>query len=136
MARLRTKLWVAGLVLAGAVCYLAYAGIKAGGSYYMQVDAFVADTSYHDQRVRLHGKVGADDLTIDRDKLDASFQLLGETKEVPVAYHGVLPDLFKADCDVVVEGRLGPEGVFKADHLLTKCASKYEEMGRRGENAS
>lgn len=136
MTRLRTKLWVAGSILVGAVGYLTYAGIQAGGSYYMQVDAFVADPSYHDQRVRLHGKVGAADLVMDRDKLDASFHLLGETEKVSVAYHGVLPDLFKANCDVVVEGRLGPDGVFKADQVLTKCASKYEEMGRQAEKAS
>ena len=28
---------------------------------------------------------------------------------------------------LVVEGLLGPNGVFKADQLLTKCASKYDD---------
>ena len=52
--------------------------------------------------------------------------LLGETKRVPVAFKGVVPDLFKAGSEVVVEGRLDQGGVFRADSVMTKCASKYE----------
>lgn len=127
MVTSRTKLLVGGLIAAGAVGYLAYAGVASGKSYYMAIDAFMSDPQYHSQHVRLHGKVGQDRLGVDVAGLKADFQLLGQTKSLPVSYHGAVPDLFKAGAEVVVEGRLGPEGVFKADRLLTKCASKYTE---------
>lgn len=46
-----------------------------------------------------------------------------------VEYVGTLPDLFRPDepeVQVFVKGSMGEDGVFRADHLLTKCASRYE----------
>jgi cytochrome c-type biogenesis protein CcmE len=45
---------------------------------------------------------------------------------VPVLYKGSVPDLFRTDRDVVVDGRLR-NGVFVAvpNTLVTKCPSKY-----------
>jgi cytochrome c-type biogenesis protein CcmE len=47
--------------------------------------------------------------------------------EVPVVYHGSVPDLFKAGRKVVVDGTLA-HGIFvgKTDSLVTKCPSKYQ----------
>ena len=128
MNTLRKKLCFAGAVLVIAVGYLVYAGIKLGGSYFLEVDAFLANTQYHSQQVQLHGKVG-DQGGIVRDQggLLAGFKLLGEQRMLPVSYSGAIPDLFKPGCEVVVKGRLGADGVFQANQLLTKCASKYEE---------
>jgi cytochrome c-type biogenesis protein CcmE len=83
---------------------------------------------YRDQRVLLRGKVGPDKLAIDAQGRKADFHLLGEDKshDLPVSYRGAIPDLFKAGADVVVEGKLGPDGVFQADKVFTKCASKYD----------
>ncbi|MDQ8151089.1 MAG: cytochrome c maturation protein CcmE, partial [Gemmatimonadota bacterium] len=39
---------------------------------------------------------------------------------------GLIPDTFSDSVDVVVEGRLGEDGVFRATTLLAKCASRYE----------
>jgi cytochrome c-type biogenesis protein CcmE len=45
---------------------------------------------------------------------------------VPVVYHGSVPDLFKTDRVIVVDGQYR-NGVFVAqrDSLVTKCPSKY-----------
>jgi cytochrome c-type biogenesis protein CcmE len=45
---------------------------------------------------------------------------------IPVVYHGSVPDLFKVDRHIVVDGRYR-NGVFVAKHdtLVTKCPSKY-----------
>jgi cytochrome c-type biogenesis protein CcmE len=124
----RTKFLIGGLILVAAVAYLAYAGFKSGSSYYLSVDSFMVEPQYRDKHVRLRGKVSPDKLVIDAQNLKADFHLLGEDKshDLPVAYHGAVPDLFKAGADVVVEGKLGPDGVFKADKVFTKCASKYD----------
>ena len=124
MTIIQKKLLVAGIALVGAVGYLAFAGMKSGWVYFMEVDQFLADQQYQTQRVRLHGKVSAQEFSTAN--LDASFVLLGNTQSLPVSYHGVIPDMFQKGREVVVEGKLDPSGTFKADVLMTKCASKYE----------
>ena len=125
MNHLRIKLLVAGLVVAGALAYLTYAGVQKGWVYYLQVDQFTQNAQYHDQRVRLCGKVAEKNVTVQPAQLTATFPLKGDTSQVSVVYHGVVPDLFKPGCEVVVEGRLDQQGVFQATVLMTKCASKY-----------
>ena len=125
MTTIQKKLLVAGVALVAAVGYLAYAGMKSGWVYFLEVDHFLADAKFQTQRVRLHGKVAEDD-SFSSEKLDARFHLLGKSSQVAVAYHGVIPDMFQAGREVVVEGQLDPTGTFKADVLMTKCASKYE----------
>lgn len=121
----KTKVAVASAVLALAVSFLAYAAVQNGKSYYLSVDAFLADAQAQTQRVRLHGRVAEDGLQTDAAAMRTDFTLLGQTGRVQVEYRGATPDLFRAGADVVVEGRLGPSGKLQADTLLTKCASKY-----------
>jgi cytochrome c-type biogenesis protein CcmE len=49
-----------------------------------------------------------------------------KTTAMPVVYSGVVPDIFQAGAQVVVEGKLGSNGVFQAQTLLTKCPSKFQ----------
>jgi cytochrome c-type biogenesis protein CcmE len=126
MSKMRLKLIVAVVVVGGAVSFLASASIKSGWVYYLEVDKYLADSQYKTQRVRLHGKVAEEAFSVSTSALTANFNLLGHTGKVPVTYKGVIPDMFQAGRDVVVEGKLNESGAFQADVLLTKCASKYE----------
>src|SRR5579864_5237562 len=113
MQRIFIKLFTAGAVILPAVAYLGYAGMKDGMvQYHVQVDSFNKDLSLHNQHVRLAGKVSADQLSIGQGRLNASFILEGQTVRIPVVYKGVVPDLFKAGCEVIAEGRLGSDGTF------------------------
>lgn len=126
MTRVKKKILVAGVGLTAALAYLAYAGVKAGQSYYLEVDPFLADSRYHATSVRLRGKVAEANLTLAEGGGGARFDLLGETQKIAVTYEGTIPDMFKSGVEVVVEGKLGSDGVFEAKELVTKCASKYE----------
>ena len=126
MTHSRIKFIVGGLVVSAAVAYLAAAGVSSGWVYHVEVDQFLADADYQDGRVRLTGLVGEDDLDSRPADLAAEFRLCGEVNRLPVAYRGVVPEMFKAGAEVIVEGRLDEAGVFQADVLMTKCASKYE----------
>ena len=55
------------------------------------------------------------------------FQVTDGSHTYPVSYHGLAPDTFtdQQDIEVVVEGRLGRDGVFRATTLLAKCGSRY-----------
>ncbi len=132
MTNVRTKLIIAGSILAVAVGYLAYAGICAGRSYYLSVDSYMSTQEYRDERVRLHGLVGKEGLALGANGAKAQFVLQGETSRIAVRYDGVVPDLFEPGGEVVVAGRIGKDDVFEATELMTKCASKYDEMKSKG----
>ncbi len=127
MTSVHKKLIVAGIVLGGAVGYLAFAGVQKGWVYFLKVDDYAAHLDDHrDRRVKLSGKVAGEGVFEDRAALVARFPLVGESSQVPVVYKGVIPDMFKPGHEVIVEGKLDSAGVFQADVLMTKCASKYE----------
>ncbi|KAA3614623.1 MAG: cytochrome c maturation protein CcmE [Calditrichaeota bacterium] len=43
-----------------------------------------------------------------------------------VTYEGILPDTFKEDQDVLIEGKYVGDKTMHATKIMTKCASKYE----------
>ena len=136
MTQLARKMWFAGFVLAGAVGYLAYAAAQDGWVYYVSVDRFANDPTQQKHRVRLMGRVAANDLLVEGAQMRARFDIEANGARLPVAYRGAIPDLFKPGVDVVVEGKLNAAGTFEADVLLTKCASKYDGKHPGAENRS
>jgi cytochrome c-type biogenesis protein CcmE len=130
MTHAQKKLIVGGLILACAVGYLGITGAQSGWVYFLDVDAYVleartvADTA--SKRARVHGIVAEEGVDVRPAELFARFDLKGETSVLPVEYNGPIPDLFKPGVEVVVEGACDARGVFVADVLMTKCASKYE----------
>jgi cytochrome c-type biogenesis protein CcmE len=53
------------------------------------------------------------------------FVVTDTAKSVPVVYKGILPDLFREGKGVVAEGRLGTDGVFRAEQVLAKHDENY-----------
>ena len=53
------------------------------------------------------------------------FVVTDTVKEVPVAYTGILPDLFKEGKGVVAQGKLGADGLFTASEVLAKHDENY-----------
>jgi cytochrome c-type biogenesis protein CcmE len=56
---------------------------------------------------------------------DVHFVVTDGRASVPVAFHGVLPDLFREGQGVVALGALGPGGVFNASEVLAKHDERY-----------
>lgn len=127
MTHKATKLAIGGLIFACALGYLAYAGMQKGWVYTLNVDSYLADAKYATERVRLNGIVQEKDLVIQKSSMQARFVIKGDTAELTVAYRGVIPDMLKPGVEALVEGKRDASGVFQADSLMTKCASKYEE---------
>ena len=76
------------------------------------------------QRFRLGGLVAGGSLKRG-EGTKVQFIVTDTLKTVPVAYEGVLPDLFKEGQGVVAEGKLSPEGTFVADSVLAKHDENY-----------
>ncbi len=60
-----------------------------------------------------------------RDNLTVHFLITDTAKEVPVAYTGILPDLFQEGKGAVAQGRIGADGVFVASEVLAKHDENY-----------
>jgi cytochrome c-type biogenesis protein CcmE len=75
-------------------------------------------------RLRLGGLVSPGSVVRDND-LDMHFQITDGNNSVHVAYHGILPDLFREGQGVVAEGTLEPGGNFRADTVLAKHDENY-----------
>jgi cytochrome c-type biogenesis protein CcmE len=59
------------------------------------------------------------------DGLAVRFEVTDGKRTVPVAYQGLLPDLFREGQGVVTEGALNPSGTFRADSVLAKHDETY-----------
>jgi cytochrome c-type biogenesis protein CcmE len=74
---------------------------------------------------RLGGLVEVGSLVREEDGLSVRFRVTDLANTVPVAYRGILPDLFREGQGVVAEGTLGPDGVFTAREVLAKHDENY-----------
>ena len=87
----------------------------------------MAQVELQGKRARIAGTVAEEDFRMKKGNRGADFYILGQSKKLRVSYEGTVPDQFKVGCALVVEGKGDGTGVFQADKMLTKCASKYEE---------
>jgi cytochrome c-type biogenesis protein CcmE len=78
-----------------------------------------------DRRFRVGGVVVDDSIKRDADGVTIRFGLTDMNNTVTVSYRGVLPDLFREGQGAVVEGKLGADGVFRADEVLAKHDETY-----------
>ena len=75
-------------------------------------------------RIRLGGLVKVGSL-VRGDDLKIRFDVTDGSNQIPVAYQGVLPDLFREGQGVVAEGALDGSGLFNADTILAKHDETY-----------
>ncbi|MGA2992610.1 MAG: cytochrome c maturation protein CcmE [Candidatus Korobacteraceae bacterium] len=118
-----------GVVIAIVVLglgYLAYTGVQESKSYYVTIKELSAmgDSAYS-KRLRVAGNVEPG--SIKRQGTHVEFSLQEEGRRLPVVYQGTEapPDTFKDDAQALAEGNFGRDGVFHANKLQAKCASKY-----------
>ena len=126
----RTKFLVGAALVTVSVGYLMASGIKDTGVYFVTpaelASKVEADPSFKDVGVRLGARVVTGSIRRDIGSQTVSFEVTDGVKTYPVVYHGIAPDTFDDDADVVVEGRLSADGTFRATTLLAKCGSRYE----------
>ncbi|WP_319468235.1 cytochrome c maturation protein CcmE [uncultured Pseudodesulfovibrio sp.] len=130
---------VALLLFLGGLGYLVFSGLTEDSVYFLNVSEALDMDRAEIKQARLFGKVSPAGLVIAEGKLGASFDLIDKLdgqKKLRVDFKGALPDTFKEDVEVIVEGSFTPDGeVFKARTLVTKCPSKYEEQSKEMEAA-
>jgi cytochrome c-type biogenesis protein CcmE len=132
------KIGATAIVLAGALAGLMYSTLSEGTEYYKHVDEVMIDpAAWHGKRLQLHGFVVDKSIMVKPDTLEYRFEIHSNGKVVPARYTGVVPDTFKDGSEVVLKGRLGPEGfIVERNGVMAKCPSKYEASRSPGASKS
>ncbi|MEV0430477.1 cytochrome c maturation protein CcmE [Micromonospora sp. NPDC049836] len=122
MIRRPGRLALVAVLLAGGAL-LVTGALRDTLTYYRTPAEVLGDPAAIGERVRLGGEVVPG--TVHQDGDLVVFRLGGSGQEVPVRQHGVPPETFREGQDAVVEGRLGTDGVFDADHLVVRHGNEY-----------
>jgi len=123
----RTKFGIGIGIIVVSMGFLAWLGYGESKTYYHTIaELQTLHGTARAHRLRVGGTVEPG--TIKRLSGRVNFVLAGEGKLLPVSYVGSepLPDTFVDKSQALVEGSLGNDGSFTADHVQAKCASKYE----------
>src|ERR1041384_24954 len=126
----RTKFLIGGAVVLGVAGYLMVTSIKETGTYYMTPTELStklkSDSTFRNVGVKVGARVVPGSVVRASSGREYAFRVTDGANTFPVVYRGIAPDTFTDSVDVVVGGRMGPDGTFQATELLAKCASRYE----------
>ncbi len=127
MTRKRKRLLVVllGLGLLGTASGLVLFAFNDNLVFFMSPSDLVTKGAPETRRLRLGGLVENGSVVRQADGRTIDFKVTDGSKDVPVVFSGVLPDLFREGQGVVVEGALGKSGIFKADTVLAKHDERY-----------
>lgn len=124
--RIPLSFLIAGIAILGAVIYLVYINTQTNALYYMTIPEIKHCASCMTQDVRVAGYVQTGTIVRNDRTQAVSFVIEDGKQTLPVTYSGVLPDIFRAGVQVVVEGHYSGSGPFQAQTLLAKCPSKFQ----------
>lgn len=126
-----TKFLVSTVVIVVAVCFLLFSGFKSDGVYYLTVGEVLSNPEkLNEKGMRVSGEVIPGTITKNTKDRHLVFDIMDVEEGgavMTVDYTGIIPDTFKEEIHVIIEGNFDIENnKFVAKNLLTKCPSKYE----------
>ena len=140
------KLGVTATVLVLAFGGLLWSTLRDGTEYFMDVNEVLANRqAWEAKPVRLHGYVVPGSILRNPASLEYRFKVQnapprskGSAGEmINVTYTGIVPDTFKDEAEVTLQGRLSPAGFHTDPNGVTaKCPSKYDAAGGSASSGS
>jgi len=130
----------AGIIIASVV-FLIASGVKETGVYFLTptelVNKVEADPTFYDVGIKVGAKVVPGSIRRDDAARRVDFAVSDGSKQFEVTYTGIVPDTFTDanDIEVIVEGKYGRDGVFRATEVLAKCGSRYEAEYEKSKKA-
>lgn len=114
------------VVIVGTLVWLAAGGVSESKAYYKTVSELQGMGNTEGKRLRVGGDVEPGSIT--RIGKEVHFVLTQDAKKLKVIYNGTdpLPDTFKDRAQALADGKMAKDGVFVANKIQAKCASKYE----------
>ena len=120
----RLVLVIAAIVAVLAAVLLAMWGLKDRAAYFYTPADIAAGRAAENKAMRLGGMVETGSVRRQPDGVTIRFTVVDGAARTPVAYRGIVPDLFREGSGVVAEGRLR-RGTFVADTILAKHDERY-----------
>jgi cytochrome c-type biogenesis protein CcmE len=119
----RALIIFAALVVIGVAALLILNALNSNIALFVTPSEVAAGKAPKDQAFRIGGMVK--DQSVRRDGLTVHFVITDLVKDIPVAYTGILPDLFKEGKGAVIQGRMNANGEFIASEVLAKHDENY-----------
>jgi len=114
-----------GLAALAVAAGLVLAAFQKNLVFFFTPSQVFANEAPQGRSFRIGGLVEKGSLKRDADGVTVRFTVTDTAKEVSVVYSGVLPDLFREGRGVVAQGRLAPDGSFRAEEVLAKHDENY-----------
>lgn len=121
----RIILIVGGLAVLGIVAALVLSAFRENLVFFFTPTEVVANKAPQGRTFRIGGMVEKGSVKRHADGVTVEFLVTDTAKTIPVTYKGSLPDLFREGKGVVAQGKLGPDGVFRASEVLAKHDENY-----------
>ena len=119
----RAALIVGGLAAVGIAAAMVLNALNSNIALYVTPSEVAAGKAPQGQAFRIGGMVKAG--SVKRDNLTVNFVVTDTAQDIPVAYTGILPDLFREGKGAVVQGKLTADGRFVASEVLAKHDENY-----------
>jgi cytochrome c-type biogenesis protein CcmE len=119
----RALIIVGALLVIGVAVALILNALNSNLALFVTPSEVAAGKAPQGQVFRIGGMVK--DESVKRDGLTVHFIITDLNKDIPVAYVGILPDLFKEGKGAVVQGRMNTDGEFIASEVLAKHDENY-----------
>ncbi|MBP9800790.1 MAG: cytochrome c maturation protein CcmE [Sterolibacterium sp.] len=119
----RIALILGGLAVLGLAAYFVLNALNSNIALFYTPTQVAAGEAPTGRVFRIGGLVK--DGSLQRSDMTIRFIVSDTAKEIPVAYTGILPDLFKEGKGVVAQGRMGEDGQFTATEVLAKHDENY-----------
>ena len=120
----RLILVIAAAAAVLAAVLLAMWGLKDRAAYFYTPADIAAGRAADGKAMRLGGMVEVGSVRKQPDGVSIRFTVIDGEARIPVAYRGIVPDLFREGSGVVAEGHL-QRGTFVADTILAKHDERY-----------
>ncbi|MFY9314258.1 MAG: cytochrome c maturation protein CcmE [Burkholderiales bacterium] len=115
----------AGVALIAIAAALVLNAFQGNVVFFFSPSQIAAKEAPLEKTFRVGGMVEQGSLKRQADGLTVHFVVTDTAQTILVSYTGILPDLFKEGKGVVAQGRLGPDGVFRATEVLAKHDENY-----------
>lgn len=135
MPRKRLQLLVGAVIILSGLGGLIVYSFNQNLVYDHSVREYLSNPDLRGTNCRIYGKVKEASIQRESDGIGLTFAVTDGDQSIPVIYSREVPDTFKENGDVVVEGQMDASGVFHARNLLAKCPSKYEGEGVEGQGS-
>ena len=116
---------VGGVALIGAAAGLILYAFQSNLVFFFSPTQVAAHEAPQGRAFRIGGLVEAGSVVREKDALTVRFRVTDTAQTIPVVYSGILPDLFREGKGVVAQGRLQPDGTFRASEVLAKHDENY-----------